>query len=550
MSSNTSVATVSGSTVTIVGVGTTTITANQAAAGNYTSGSTAATLTVGARAPTLGAMSAINKNYGDIPFSLTAPSSNSSGAIIYASNNPAVATISGNTVTIVGAGTATITATQAASGNYLSGTATAMLTVASIAPTVGSFTAMNKTFGDAPFTLSPPSSNSSGAFTYTSNNTGVATISGNMVTLLAAGTTTITALQAASGGYSAASTSTTLTVNAGTPTVAPTLSGFSSVSKSFGDPNFSLTQPVSNSAGTISYTSSNPAVATVSGTVVTIVGLGQSTITATQAALGNYTSGSISSTLTVAGAVPSLGALGTSGAINKTYGDIPFTINAPSSNSVGSFTYISNNTSVATVSGSTITIVGVGTSTITATQAAAGNYVSGSATATLTVVGAAPTLGTFEPINKTAGDPSFSLTAPASNSSGQFTYVSSNPSVATVSGSTITVVAAGTSTITALQAASGGYAAASATAMLTVSGGVSASAPTIGSFAALTKTYGNSAFNLTAPASNSAGAFSYSSSDTSVATVSGSTVTIVGRINYHNADRWCGGTYAGCTGCH
>jgi uncharacterized protein YjdB len=48
----------------------------------------------------------------------------------YESSNPSVATIIiGSTVTIVGAGTATITATQAASENFLSRTISATLTV-------------------------------------------------------------------------------------------------------------------------------------------------------------------------------------------------------------------------------------------------------------------------------------------------------------------------------------------------------------------------------------------------------------------------------------
>ena len=49
------------------------------------------------------------------------PTSPSAGAFTYASANPAVATISGDTVTITGAGSTVITATQAADGNYTGG---------------------------------------------------------------------------------------------------------------------------------------------------------------------------------------------------------------------------------------------------------------------------------------------------------------------------------------------------------------------------------------------------------------------------------------------
>ena len=80
-------------------------------------------------APTIGTFSNITKTYGDANFNLTAPSSNSAGAFTYTSSNTSVATISGNTVAIVGPGSATITANQAASGNYKIGSTTAILTV-------------------------------------------------------------------------------------------------------------------------------------------------------------------------------------------------------------------------------------------------------------------------------------------------------------------------------------------------------------------------------------------------------------------------------------
>ena len=69
----------------------------------------------------------------------------------------------------------------------------------------------------------------------------------------------------------------------------------------------------------------------------------------------------------------------------KTYGNVPFQITQPTSNSSGSFSYTSSNTSVATISGSTITILGAGSSTITATQEATSDYTSGTITTTFQV---------------------------------------------------------------------------------------------------------------------------------------------------------------------
>lgn len=87
---------------------------------------------------------------------------------------------------------------------------------------------------------------------------------------------------------------------------APTITNFPDIIKNFGDPSFTLTPPTSNSSGTFSYESSNPSVATISGSTVTITGTGTTTINATQAATANYTSGTISASLLVNATKPSL----------------------------------------------------------------------------------------------------------------------------------------------------------------------------------------------------------------------------------------------------
>ena len=62
------------------------------------------------------------------------------------------------------------------------------------------------------FTIADPSSSSSGAFSYSISNSGVATISGNTVTPVGIGSATITATQAADSTYASASTTFSLTV--------------------------------------------------------------------------------------------------------------------------------------------------------------------------------------------------------------------------------------------------------------------------------------------------------------------------------------------------
>ena len=79
---------------------------------------------------------------------------------------------------------------------------------------------------------------------------------------------------------------------------------------------------------------------------------------------------------------------------SKIIGDAPIDIKDPiiKSNSLGAFTFSSSNRDVATISGSTVTIVGVGSTTITANQAADGIYNASTKTVTFDVHPAAGTV--------------------------------------------------------------------------------------------------------------------------------------------------------------
>lgn len=254
----------------------------------------------------------------------------------------------------------------------------------------------------------------------------------------------------------------------------PTITSFSNITMNVSDPVFTLS-PTSNSTGAFTFTSSNTAVASISENSVTINGEGVSIITVNQAAADNYESGSMTLTLTIILQIAPT--ISSPANIAKNVGEAAFTLSPPTSNSTGAFTYTSSNTAVATFSDSTVSVIGVGTTTITATQAATTNYLSGSKTFTITVSPIAPTISPPANIPKTVGDPNFTLTPPTSNSTGAFTYASSNTAVATISGSTVSVMGAGFTTITATQAATTNYLSGSATIGLTVS----PAAPTISS---------------------------------------------------------------------
>jgi hypothetical protein len=92
----------------------------------------------------------------------------------------------------------------------------------------------------------------------------------------------------------------------------------------------------------------------------------------------------------------------------KTFGDAPFSLSSlvSSDNNTGSFTFTSSNPSVASISGSTLTILSAGTATITAAQAASGTFIGGSKTADLVVYNPdpVPTQAAPVPPNRNAVD--------------------------------------------------------------------------------------------------------------------------------------------------
>jgi BspA type Leucine rich repeat region (6 copies)/Domain of unknown function (DUF4347)/Bacterial Ig-like domain (group 2) len=333
-------------------------------------------------APSITNFNIPTKTYGtDFSFILQDPSSNSQGAFTYQSSNTSIATINDKIVTITGVGSSDIIVTQDACGNYLDGSANAALTVIGAVPTAPSITKFNiptKTYGDASFAIVDPSSNSQGAFTYQSSNTSVATISGKIITIISAGSSTITVRQDACGNYLDGSANITFNVNQAIPTIR----NFNIPAKTYGDAPFAIVDPSSNSQGAFTYQSFNQNVATISGKTITILKAGSSTINLKQDACGNYTNGFANITLKINTIIPTIRNFNIP---VKTFGDAPFAIVDPSSDSSGNFTYTSSNTSVATINGKTITITGIGRTTITVTQSSTENYAGASANAILYV---------------------------------------------------------------------------------------------------------------------------------------------------------------------
>jgi hypothetical protein len=119
--------------------------------------------------------------------------------------------------------------------------------------------------------------------------------------------------------------------------------------------------------------------------------------------------------------------------------------------------YVSSNTSVATLSGTLVFIVGPGTTTITASQAGNATYNPAPDVIQNLLVNKSDQLITFDPLPaKKVGDPPFTLSASASSGL-PVSYTSSLPSVATVTGNVVTIVGLGTTIITASQSGNASF---------------------------------------------------------------------------------------------
>ncbi|WP_449446123.1 IPT/TIG domain-containing protein [Thermomonas brevis] len=282
---------------------------------------------------------------------------------------------------------------------------------------------------------------------------------------------------------------------------------------------------------TVSFSSATPAVCTVtSAGALSLVGTGACTIDANQAGDASYEPApQVSESFAVNAATQAITGF-TATPANPVYApNGTFAVSATPGASTSPLVFASTSPTVCTVSGSTVTMLAAGNCTLTANQAADANYSAApEATLAVTISAASQAITDFvaNPANPVyAPNGTFAISATPGASTSPLVFASSSPTICTVSGSTVTMLAAGSCALTANQAADANYTAAPE-ATLTVT--IGAATPVISWGGAIQKTEGEAAFELPEPTSTSPGAFNYTSSNASVATISGRTVTIVG----------------------
>ena len=391
VSTSASVCTVSGNTVTMLAAGTCSLTADQASDANY-SAAPQATLDVAISAATQAITGFVSNPATPTfapngTFTVSATGGASSSPVVFASTSASVCSVSGNTVTMLAAGTCSLSADQASDANY-SAAPQAMLDVAISAATqaITGFAANPVAPTYAPngsFTVSATPGASSSPVVFASTSASVCTVSGNTVTMLAAGMCSLAANQAGDANYDPAP-QVVLDVTIGN--AAQGITGFAAnPAQPTYAPNGTFTVSAIGGASTspVVFASTSPSVCTVAGNVVTMLGAGSCALTANQAGDANYDPApQVVLNVTIGQAVPILGWIG---GLHRVYGEAAFELPDPASDSNGAFSFSSSDAAVATVDGRTVTLTGAGNTTLTAIQAATANYAAATVSITLVV---------------------------------------------------------------------------------------------------------------------------------------------------------------------
>ena len=312
-----------------------------------------------------------------------------------------------------------------------------------------SFTLSNKSYGDASF--DPGATASSGLpVSYVSSNPAVATIVDGKIQITGAGSSIITASQAGNGSFSPApDVSLPFTVNQQVLSVMA-----DDKSRAYQTPNPTLTASYQGfvNGDTMAVLSGTPVLSTIAvlaspiGSYDIVVNPG--TLTAK-----NYSFLPRNGTLSVFRSCqeiifPPIG--------DRTFGDPPVELTASTCSGLG-IGFTSSNTQIAQIAGGMLSITGAGSVVVTASQAGSDNLDKAPDVSQTLIVHKNGQSLNFPPLTqKTLGDPPFSLNATASSSL-PVVYLSSDPSVAAISGSMVTIVGAGTTVISANQAGNGNF---------------------------------------------------------------------------------------------
>jgi endonuclease I len=479
-------ATIENNTVSITGVGEIVVEAVQNGNDNYEPAVVVhQRITVAKASQTITFEEVADKMYGDSEFALVANSTSNLPVAFELISGPA--RLENNIVTITGAGEIIVEATQIGNENYEAATKiTQTITVAKASQTITFEEITDKVYGDTEFTLVANStSNLPVAFELIS---GPATIENNTVSITGVGEIVLEAVQSGNDNYEAATVvRQTITVAKASQTIT-----FEEVAdKMYGDSEFALVANSTSNLPVAFELVSGPA--TLENNIVTITGVGEIVVEATQIGNGNYEAATkVTQRITVSKATQTI----TFDEIaDKVYGDTEFELVASStSNLPVEFTLISG---PATIENNTVSITGVGEIVVEAVQGGNDNYEPAVVVRqTITVAKANQTITFDEIVDKVYGDAEFALVANSSSNLPVTFELVSGP--ATLENNIVTITGAGEIVVEATQDGNEDYEAATKVTQIIT---VAKATQTITFEEIEDKTFGDAAFALNATSS-------------------------------------------------
>src|SRR6185295_14293543 len=353
------------------------------------------------------------------------------------------------TIHITGAGSCTITASQAGDVNYNPATNVLQSFTINQASQTITFNALaSKTFGDPDFAVNATASSALEVSLGASGNCTVTSPSPGTIHITGAGSCTITASQAGDVNYNpATNVLQSFTINKANQTI--TFNALAS--KTFGDPDFAVNATASSALEVSLGASDNCTVTSPSPGTVHITGAGSCTITASQGGDANFNPATnVSQGFTISKASQTITFVAIS---TKTFGDADFGVSPTASSGLAVALAASGNCTVTSPSPGTVHITGADSCTITGSQPGDANFnPATNVSQGFTISKANQTISFAAIPNKTFGDPSFNVSPTASSgltvslaASGNCTAASTTPP------GTVNLTGAGSCTITASQ---------------------------------------------------------------------------------------------------
>jgi hypothetical protein len=535
--SSSSICTVSGNTVTAIAVGTCSIMATKAMDFNYIEAVTIFNTPVVATQVSQSPISVIVPSFLAVGVlaNLSTSGGSGTGAITFTSLTTSICTVSGTVVRAVAVGTCTINATKAADSSYLARSATASFTVSRTLITQNAIVIggpISLAAGrSAIFTYSGGSG--TGAISTSSNTPAICTVSGTTVTGVQAGTCQLVVTKGADSTYSTLSATRNFTITQPAQlaqaavilsTYPPSNLGINLIG------NFQFSG--GSGSGAFSYSTTTPAICSVTGTQVRGLTSGTCVIVANKAGDANYLAANpVTYSFNVGKRAQSSFTFSPSSPLKI---GTSITLAVSGGSGTGAVVYTTSTPGICSVSGSTLNGISAGSCIVSAVKTSDSEFLAISSSATVLIKG----LLTQTPISlRTTLTNSainvggfYGVTVSGGSGSGQITYSTSTPSICAVSPTVnpsvipfqIEGLQVGTCSVTVRKAADSEYSEATVSQSYPVVRALKTQAAIL-----ITQiqplTIGENA-NIEASGGSGAGSFSYSSMTGSICSVSGSTV--------------------------